>query len=78
MEGIKILIIIFGILFIIERKPMNIIFNFIVLNSFVVLMVGIKPTKCVPSDYPTNRTSFKFGWSKPFYHCNLYNTPMGF
>lgn len=29
MEAIKLLIIVFGILFILERKPMNIIFNFI-------------------------------------------------
>lgn len=29
MEAIKLLIIVFGILFILERKPMNILFNFI-------------------------------------------------
>ena len=40
MEGIKILIIIFGILFIIERKPMNIIFNFIGLIVTVAIIIG--------------------------------------
>lgn len=40
MEGIKILIIIFGLLFIIERKPMNIIFNFIGLIVTVAIIIG--------------------------------------
>lgn len=40
MEGLKLLIIIFGILFIIERKPMNIIFNFIGLIIAVAILIG--------------------------------------
>jgi len=40
MEGIKLLIIIFGLLFIIERKPMNIIFNFIGLIVTVAIIIG--------------------------------------
>ncbi len=40
MEGIKILIILFGVLFIIERKPMNIIFNFIGLIVTVAVLLG--------------------------------------
>lgn len=40
MEGIKILIILFGVLFIIERKPMNIIFNFIGLIVTVAIIIG--------------------------------------
>lgn len=40
MEGIKLLIIIFGILFIIERKPMNILFNFIGLIVAVAILIG--------------------------------------
>jgi len=44
MEGIKILIILFGILFIIERKPMNIIFNFIGLIVTIAIVLGINNT----------------------------------
>lgn len=40
MEGIKILVLIFGILFIIERKPMNIIFNFIGLIITIAILLG--------------------------------------
>lgn len=40
MEAIKILIILFGLLFIIERKPMNIIFNFIGLIVSVAIILG--------------------------------------
>lgn len=40
MEGIKLLIIIFGLLFIIERKPMNIIFNFIGLIVTVAIIIA--------------------------------------
>lgn len=44
MEGIKILVILFGILFIIERKPMNIIFNFIGLIITIAIILGINNT----------------------------------
>lgn len=40
MEAIKLLIILFGLLFIIERKPMNIIFNFIGLIVTVAVLLG--------------------------------------
>jgi len=40
MEGIKLLIVIFGLLFIVERKPMNIIFNFIGLVVTVAILLG--------------------------------------
>ena len=40
MEAIKLLIILFGLLFIIERRPMNIIFNFIGLIITVAIMLG--------------------------------------
>lgn len=40
MEAIKLLIILFGLLFIIERKPMNIIFNFIGLILSVAIILG--------------------------------------
>lgn len=40
MEAIKLLIILFGLLFIIERKPMNIIFNFIGLIVSVAIILG--------------------------------------
>jgi NADH:ubiquinone oxidoreductase subunit 6 (subunit J) len=40
METIKILIILFGLLFIIERKPMNILFNFIGLIVTVAILLG--------------------------------------
>lgn len=40
MEAIKLLIIVFGILFILERKPMNIIFNFIGLIIAVSILLG--------------------------------------
>lgn len=40
MEGIKLLIVIFGLLFIVERKPMNILFNFIGLVVTVAILLG--------------------------------------
>ncbi len=40
MEAIKLLIIVFGILFILERKPMNIIFNFIGLIIATAILLG--------------------------------------
>lgn len=40
MEGIKIIIIIFGLLFLIESKPMNILFNFIGLIISVAILLG--------------------------------------
>lgn len=40
MEAIKLLIILFGLLFIIERKPMNIIFNFIGLIVSVAIILA--------------------------------------
>lgn len=40
MEAIKLLIIVFGILFIFERKPMNIIFNFIGLIIATAILLG--------------------------------------
>ena len=47
MEGIKLLIVIFGLLFILERKPMNILFNFIAL----VITVAILLAKSIGMDY---------------------------
>lgn len=40
MEGIKLLIIIFGLLFLAERKPMNILFNFIALVVLVAILLA--------------------------------------
>jgi len=40
LETIKILIVLFGLLFIIERKPMNILFNFIGLIVTVAIILG--------------------------------------
>lgn len=40
MEAIKLLILIFAALFIVERKPMNIIFNFIGLVVTVAILLG--------------------------------------
>jgi NADH:ubiquinone oxidoreductase subunit 6 (subunit J) len=45
MEAIKLLIILFGLLFIIERKPMNIIFNFIGLIVSVAIVLGQNNTE---------------------------------
>lgn len=45
MEGIKLLIILFGLLFIIERKPMNILFNFIGLILSVAIVLGQNNTE---------------------------------
>lgn len=45
MEAIKLLIILFGLLFIIERKPMNIIFNFIGLIVSVAIILGQNNTE---------------------------------
>jgi len=44
MEGIKILIIIFGLLFLFENKPTNILFNFIGLILTVSVLLGIYKT----------------------------------
>lgn len=44
MEAIKLLIILFGLLFILERKPMNIIFNFIGLIITVAILLGLYNT----------------------------------
>lgn len=41
LYGIKILILIFGLLFLLERKPMNILFNFIGLIISVALLLGL-------------------------------------
>lgn len=45
MGAIKFLIILFGLLFIIERKPMNIIFNFIGLIVSVAIILGLNNTE---------------------------------
>lgn len=45
MEGIKLLIILFGLLFIIEKKPMNILFNFIGLILSVAIILGQNNTE---------------------------------
>lgn len=47
MEAIKLLIILFGLLFIIERKPMNIIFNFIALIVSVAIILGQNNTEYI-------------------------------
>lgn len=40
MEAIKLLILVFGLLFILERKPMNIIFNFIGIIISTAILLG--------------------------------------
>lgn len=47
MEAIKLLIILFGLSFIIERKPMNIIFNFIGLIVTVAILLGQNNTEYI-------------------------------